>query len=54
MTITPDIPQSPRRDDDEQDVSSDTAPEKALGAEIGMSQENASTFEPEEDAQAPG
>jgi hypothetical protein len=50
MTTTPDSPAASGRDD--QDAPADAAAEKPVGAEIGMTSGEGSTFEPEEDPEA--
>ena len=52
MTTTPDTPMP---DDDNSDLAAGSSqPEGAPGAEIGMSEGEGSTFEPEEDPEAHG
>lgn len=52
MTTTPDDPTAGGRDDE--DVSAEAGAEKPVGAEIGMTSGEGSTFEPEEDPEAQG
>ena len=47
MTTTPNDPAAGGRDDE--GVPAEAAPEKPVGAEIGMTSGEGSTFEPEED-----
>jgi hypothetical protein len=45
-------PEAPRPDDDDESGAS-VPPEDAAGVELGLSEDEGSTFEPEEDDQVP-
>jgi len=46
-------PEAPRPDDDNEPGGASVPPEDAAGVELGLSENEGSTFEPEEDDEVP-